>query len=51
MTAAGNIGAMATPLVVANTLFWGWESSFYLIGTMASLTAVLLWLLIKDSPV
>lgn len=52
LTSAGNIGAMATPVVVANIAFYfGWESAFYLIGTVASITAVLLWLLIKDSPI
>lgn len=51
LTAAGNIGAMATPLVVAKVAFHcGWESAFYLVGTVASITAVSLWLLIKDSP-
>lgn len=51
LTAAGNIGAMATPLAVANMAFYlGWESVFYLVGAVTSIITVLLWLLIKDSP-
>ena len=39
------------PLAVANLAFyWGWESAFYFVGTVTGITAVLLWLLIKDSP-
>lgn len=51
LTASGNIGGIATPLAVANLAFyWGWESAFYFVGTMAGITTVLLWLLIRDSP-
>ena len=51
LTASGNIGGIVTPLAVANLAFyWGWESAFYFVGTVASITAMLLWLLIKDSP-
>ena len=51
LTASGNIGGIVTPLAVANTAFyWGWESAFYFVGTLSSITAALLWLLIKDSP-
>lgn len=51
LTAAGNIAAMTTPLAVANVAFYlGWESAFYLTGALTTITTVLLWLLVKDSP-
>lgn len=50
-SAAGNFGAMLTPLTFAYvSLYFGWESAFHLTGIMACTTGILLYLLLKDSP-
>ena len=51
LTAGGNIGAMVTPLIMSSVAsYMGWEGAFYFVGAMTSITTVLLWLLMKDSP-
>lgn len=50
-SAAGNFGAMLTPLTFAYISFYfGWESSYHFTGLAACTTGVLLWLLLRDSP-
>lgn len=50
-SAAGNIGATVTPLTFTFVaLHFGWENAFYLTGVVASVTGLLLWMLLMDSP-
>ena len=51
LSAAGNVGAMVTPITFAYiSLYFEWEITFYLTGVTALVTGVFLWLLLSDFP-